>query len=44
MVANKGLKNLQPKTVKNILLAWLLTLPATIILSGLLYLLFRWLF
>jgi PiT family inorganic phosphate transporter len=44
MVASKGIKNLQPKTVKNIALAWLLTLPVTISLSGLLYALFRWLF
>jgi PiT family inorganic phosphate transporter len=42
MVAKKGLKNLQKKTVVNILLAWLLTLPVTIILSGSLFLLFRW--
>lgn len=41
MVAKKGLKNLQPKTVKNILLAWVLTLPVTMILSGGLFLLFR---
>lgn len=44
MVASKGIKNLQPKTVKNIALAWLLTLPVTVSLSGLLYALFRWLF
>jgi PiT family inorganic phosphate transporter len=44
MVASKGIKNLQPKTVKNIALAWLLTLPVTISLSGLLYAMFRWLF
>ena len=44
MVAKKGLKNLQPKTVKNILLAWVLTLPVTMILSGLLFLLFRTVF
>ncbi|MBS1651657.1 MAG: inorganic phosphate transporter [Bacteroidetes bacterium] len=41
MVAKKGLKNLQKKTIKNILLAWVLTLPVTIIMSGLLFLLFR---
>ncbi|MGZ3884225.1 MAG: inorganic phosphate transporter [Bacteroidia bacterium] len=41
MVAKKGLKNLQKKTVKSILLAWVLTLPVTIILSGSLFLLFR---
>ncbi len=41
MVAKKGLKNLQKKTIKNILLAWVLTLPVTIVLSGGLFLLFR---
>jgi phosphate/sulfate permease len=41
MVAKKGLKNLQKGTVKTIALAWLLTLPVTIILSGGLFLLFR---
>lgn len=44
MVAKKGLKNLQKGTIKNILLAWLLTLPVTMLLSGCLFLLFRWLF
>lgn len=42
MVAKKGLKNLQRGTIVNILLAWVLTLPVTIILSGSLFLLFRW--
>lgn len=41
MVAKKGLKNLQKKTITNILLAWVLTLPVTIIMSGGLFLLFR---
>lgn len=41
MVASKGTKNLQKGTIMNIALAWVLTLPATIILSGGLYLLFR---
>lgn len=41
MVAKKGLKNLQKKTVKTIVLAWIFTLPVTIILSGSLFLLFR---
>ena len=41
MVAKKGLKNLQRNTITNILLAWVLTLPVTIILSGCLFLLFR---
>jgi len=44
MVAKKGIKNLQPQTIKTILLAWVLTLPVTMILSGGLFLLFRWLF
>jgi PiT family inorganic phosphate transporter len=44
MVAKKGLKNLQPKTIKTIFMAWVLTLPVTMILSGSLFLLFRWLF
>jgi inorganic phosphate transporter, PiT family len=41
MVAKKGLKNLQKNTIISILLAWVLTLPVTIILSGGLFLLFR---
>jgi len=41
MVASKGLGNLQPKTIKNILIAWLLTLPVSMGLSGALFLLFR---
>jgi inorganic phosphate transporter, PiT family len=41
MVATQGLKNLRVKTVKNIMIAWLVTLPVTIILSGGLFLLFR---
>lgn len=41
MVASKGIKNLQRSTIVNIALAWVLTLPVTIILSGLLFLLFR---
>ncbi len=41
MVAKKGLKNLQRSTITNILLAWVLTLPVTVILSGALFLLFR---
>lgn len=42
MVAHGGLKNLQNNTVKNILLAWVVTIPVTILLSGGLFLLFRW--
>ncbi len=41
MVAKKGLKNLQKGTIKTIALTWLFTLPATIVLSGGLFLLFR---
>ena len=41
MVASKGIKNLQPDTVRNILIAWLLTLPVVMIMSGGLFLLFR---
>lgn len=41
MVAKRGLKNLQKGTVINIILAWVLTLPVTIVLSGGLFLLFR---
>lgn len=44
MVAKKGLKNLQKKTIQSILLAWVLTVPVTVILSGGLFLFFRWLF
>lgn len=41
MVATKGIKNLRMKTVKSILVAWLITLPVTIVLAGGLFLLFR---
>ncbi|WP_421827736.1 inorganic phosphate transporter [Larkinella sp.] len=42
MVASKGIKNLQGGTVRNIALAWLMTLPVSVTLSFTLYLLFRW--
>lgn len=42
MVANKGIKNLQAGTIRNIVLAWILTLPVTMFLSGTLYAFFRW--
>jgi low-affinity inorganic phosphate transporter len=42
MVSKNGLKNLRMKTVKNIMIAWVVTLPVTIILSCSLFLLFRW--
>ncbi|MCU0443630.1 MAG: inorganic phosphate transporter [Microscillaceae bacterium] len=41
MVANRGMRNLQPKTIQNIALAWLLTLPVCIVMSAGLFLLFR---
>ncbi|MBX7094125.1 MAG: inorganic phosphate transporter [Flavobacteriales bacterium] len=41
MVAQNGIKNLQPKTIRTILMAWILTLPVTMLLSGGLFLLFR---
>jgi PiT family inorganic phosphate transporter len=41
MVASKGVKNLQAETVRNILLAWVLTLPVVMLLSGTFFLLFR---
>lgn len=41
MVAQGGIKNLQKKTIKNIALAWLLTLPVSFIGAALLYYLFR---
>ena len=42
MVANGG--GLQMKTIRNLLMAWVLTLPAAILLSGSLYWLFTKLF
>lgn len=41
MVASKGVKNLQGDTIKNIALAWVLTLSVTMLLSGLLYWILR---
>jgi phosphate/sulfate permease len=41
MVASKGIKNLQADTIRNILIAWLLTLPVVLIMSGTLFFLFR---
>jgi phosphate/sulfate permease len=34
MVASKGIKNLQKKTIRNIFIAWVLTLPVCILMSG----------
>ncbi|MBL7858152.1 MAG: inorganic phosphate transporter [Cyclobacteriaceae bacterium] len=44
MVANRGVKNLESSTVRNILLAWVLTLPVVMTMSASLFLLFRSLF
>jgi phosphate/sulfate permease len=44
MVANSGFRNLQKKTVASIGIAWLITLPVTILFSGLLFLVFRMIF
>lgn len=37
MVASGGIKNLQRKTIKNIALAWLLTLPVSFLLAAMLF-------
>jgi PiT family inorganic phosphate transporter len=42
MVSEGGIKNLQGGTIKNILLAWVITIPVTVVLSGGLFLLFRY--
>jgi len=44
MAATNGLKNLKKKTMKNILIAWFITLPVTVLLAGLLFIAFRWIF
>lgn len=44
MVADSGMKNLQKKTVAAIGIAWLITLPVTILFSGMLFLVFRMIF
>lgn len=44
MVSDAGLKNLQSKTLATIGIAWLITIPVTVLLSGVLFLLFRLLF
>lgn len=44
MVASKGIKNLQAGTVRNIVIAWFLTLPVVVIMSGTLFILFRAIF
>jgi PiT family inorganic phosphate transporter len=42
MVASGGVSNIQPRTVRSIALAWVLTLPVSVTLSAMLYFLFRW--
>lgn len=37
MTASKGVKNLQPGTIKSIAIAWILTLPVTMVLAGGIY-------
>jgi PiT family inorganic phosphate transporter len=44
MVSGDGMKNLQTKTVAAIGIAWLITLPVTILFSGILFLLLRMIF
>lgn len=44
MVASKGVKNLQKKTIKSIALAWLLTLPVTVVVAMGLFILFQAIF
>jgi PiT family inorganic phosphate transporter len=41
MVAEGGVKNLQKKTIRNIAIAWLLTLPVTFIGGFLLFFIFK---
>ncbi|MDP5139060.1 MAG: inorganic phosphate transporter, partial [Spirosomaceae bacterium] len=41
MVASNGVENLQTKTLRNIGIAWVLTLPVSILMSAGLFLLFR---
>ncbi|MDP4267567.1 MAG: inorganic phosphate transporter [Bacteroidota bacterium] len=41
MVSSGGVANLQFGTIKNILIAWVITIPVTILLAGGLFLLFR---
>jgi len=42
MVAEGGMDNLQYKTVKNILIAWLVTIPVTVVFSCGLFLMLYW--
>jgi PiT family inorganic phosphate transporter len=42
MASEGGVKNLQTQTLKNIGIAWVVTIPVTVIISCSLFLLFRW--
>lgn len=42
MVGSKGVSNLQPKTIKSIVMAWLLTFPVCVVMSGLIYVVLYW--
>ncbi len=42
MASEGGVKNLQAGTLKTIAIAWVITIPVTVILSCALFLLFRW--
>jgi PiT family inorganic phosphate transporter len=44
MVAGGGRQNLRMGTVKNIMIAWLITLPVTVIMSGLMFFILRMVF
>jgi phosphate/sulfate permease len=41
MFSRGGFKNLQKKTITNIIIAWLITLPVTVLLSGTFFILLR---
>jgi PiT family inorganic phosphate transporter len=41
MVASDGVRNLQTKTLRNIGIAWVLTLPVSVLMSATLFLIFR---
>jgi inorganic phosphate transporter, PiT family len=41
MVSGNGMKNLQTKTITSIGIAWIITIPATVLMAGLFFLLFR---
>ncbi len=44
MVAGGGRQNLRMGTIKNIMIAWLITLPVTVVMSGLLFYILRMIF